>query len=156
MTPLRMPKVFRRPSPVILRQRGYNSAMSSYISLPTSVVFGSPLRSVKCTGLSLPLWQKIWVTPVPLGNGSLAGWPGDIESGVVPPHPAGVFGGVKLRHLVEDLGLVCQRLKPMGEAFGDVKHLAIVRRQFHSHPLREGRRIGPQVDDHVINRPPGA
>ena len=51
---------------------------------------------------------------------SLGGRPVDAEGGVVPADPARGLGHVVVRHLVEDLGVVLERLVALREPFGNV------------------------------------
>lgn len=61
-----------------------------------------------------------------------------------------------LGHLIEDLGVVPQRLEPVRKPFRDEEHGAVLRGEFDGKILLERRGRRPQVDDDVINRSPGA
>src|SRR5688572_6071342 len=78
--------------------------------------------------------------------------PLDPEGRVVPAHPAVVAGRVDGRDLIEDFGVVFERLEAVGELARQVEHPAVVGRQFRADPLLEGRRVGAQVYAHVEDR----
>src|SRR6202021_3912468 len=71
---------------------------------------------------------------------------------IVPAYASSVFRRIALRHLVENLGVVLQRLEPMREIFRDVQHSSIFRGELHREILLERRRGWPQIDNDVINR----
>jgi hypothetical protein len=66
-----------------------------------------------------------------------------------------MFRSVELRHLIEDFGVVFQRLKAMGEVLRYVQHLSVSCRQYERKMLFECRRSSTKVDNDVVNRAPG-
>src|SRR3972149_4633656 len=81
--------------------------------------------------------------------------PSDSKCWIIPPYASRARWNMKLRHLVEHFCAVLQGQESMGESLWDMDHSAIVRGQFHCHPLLEGGRIMAQVNDHVIDLPHG-
>ena len=66
-----------------------------------------------------------------------------------------MFPGKKLAHLVENFGVLLQRLEAVGKPFGDEEHGAVLRGKLDGKVLLERRRGRPQVNDDVINRSRG-
>ena len=58
-----------------------------------------------------------------------AAWPIDLEGRVIPPHAARRLRHVVVRHLVEDLGVVLERLVALSEPFGHVGEALAARAQ---------------------------
>jgi hypothetical protein len=63
--------------------------------------------------------------------------------------PRGVLRRIELRDLIEDLGVVLERLEAMGEPGRDVHSFSVVRGEDNGEVLAERRRLGPEVDDDV-------
>ena len=63
---------------------------------------------------------------------------------------------VELRYLVEDLGIVFHRLKPMGETFRNVQHHSVFGRQDQREMLLESRGFAAKIDNGVVDRSPRA
>ena len=70
--------------------------------------------------------RKIPVRLVSFEDYPLLFGPLNPEGRIIPADATPVFWSVELRHLIEDLCVVFQRLKPMGEALRDVQHPSIL------------------------------
>src|SRR5262245_36111145 len=62
---------------------------------------------------------------------------------------------MELRDLVEDLGVVLERLEAMGEPGRYVDHPAVDRAEHHRRVAGERGRARAEVDDHVVDGAPG-
>src|SRR6266851_2550087 len=82
--------------------------------------------------------------------------PADPERRIIPADAARKIRRVELRHLIEDLGLILERLESMREALGNVKHVALLRREHDAEMLLKHWRAAPEVEDHVVDRTPRA
>src|ERR1700719_859138 len=82
--------------------------------------------------------------------------PRDIEGGIVPAHPSSAFRGIDIRHLVENLRRIFERLEPVGEILRNVKHAVISGGQFDAKPLFEGWRSDPKINKDIVDRTHGA
>src|SRR5262245_23124492 len=60
---------------------------------------------------------------------------------------------VERRDLVEDLGVVDQRLEAVRHALGDEEHTAVVRGELDGDPAMTRGRVGAQVERHVVDSP---
>ena len=78
------------------------------------------------------------------------------EGRVVPSYSARIFRSVEDGNLIEHLSAVLQSLKAVSKTFWYVKYPSIFRVELQSYPLSKSRRIGPQVDNDVVNSAPGA
>ena len=77
--------------------------------------------------------------------------PGNREGRIVERHARFRLGDVGPRVAVDDLAVVGERLKAVGEALGDQECAAVFRREPFGMPLEKRRRIGPQVHGHVVD-----
>src|SRR5690349_21072212 len=100
----------------------------------------------------LPLGAEVRVASVSLDDDPFAKRPLNSEGRIVPADSTGILGRIILGHLVEDLGVVLQGLKPMREVFRDVQHLPVLRGELNAEMLPKCRRGGAQVDDDIIDR----
>src|SRR6266567_1421663 len=64
--------------------------------------------------------------------------PRNCKCRIVPAQAATAFGMIEFGHLIEDLRIVQEGLKPVGEAAGNTYHAAVVRREFGRVPVPIG------------------
>lgn len=95
--------------------------------------------------------KKVRIIPISLDNRPFRWRPFDSKCGIVPADAPCVFRGIKLGHLVKDLGVIFEGLKSMSEPFGDVDHLAVLRGELDGDVLLERWGRSPQIDEDVIN-----
>src|SRR6266511_4045271 len=159
----RVARVLRKPSPVMLRQTGYSSAMSSCMAVPASAGSVAAITSLMVTYQFPPVAASrgpadpldalpVGPAPVALRHHPHLGGPVDPERRVVVAQAPGRVRLVELRHLVEDLGVVLEGEEAVREALGNVQHPAVAGGQLDADVLAEGGRVRTQVDDHVVDR----
>ena len=100
---------------------------------------------------------KVRVLAIARNNDAIFNWrPRDSKRRIIPAHAPPGLRNVTRRYLVENFRVVLQRLKPVREFFGDVKHQMIAVRELDCDPLPERRGTRADVYGHVIDRPAGA
>src|SRR5260370_15195016 len=112
--------VSRKPSPVMLRQIGYSSSIKRNIAWPSAS--GSKPSCGFCAFKSFRPYSRneIGIILVAFDDDPLALRPVNPEGRIVPAHASRVFRRIPLPHLVENLGVVLQRLEPVSEIFRDI------------------------------------
>src|SRR5437867_3730839 len=105
----------------MLRQIGYNSRTRSYIDPPTSLGLTFVLRSNTSISIHGCRWvhEEIRIVSITLRNDSHFKWQPYSERWVIPSKPSRALWRVKLRHLIEDFGVVLQSYKAVSESFRD-------------------------------------
>src|SRR5580700_11955231 len=108
--------VWRKPLPVMLRQRRKSSAINSWHWRPMASESGasesgSLFELGNALKLKISLAAKIRVALIALVNDALGRRPGDSERGIVPAHASCMIGSIGIRHLVVHLCIVRERLK---------------------------------------------
>jgi len=68
----------------------------------------------------MSLKVKVGIAAVAVRDDLHVGWPLDSEDRIIPSDSPYVIGGIELRHLVENLGIVHKCQKPMGKTLRDV------------------------------------
>src|SRR5437867_1369755 len=111
-------------------------------------------RRARSRAPASPVMER--VRAVPLRHRPRRKGPADLEGRVVPPHASGGTWMVELRHLIENLAAVLERLVPVGQPLRNIDHAEIVARELEGQPVAEGGRSGPDVQGHVVDRPAGA
>src|SRR5437870_5858611 len=96
--------VWRVPSPVILRQRGYNTVISSYICCPN--VLGRAVSTITSLIICIPLPCKIWIVHVSGRNYPHLVDPMNAQGWIIPPHSGLTLRMIELGHLQEYFGVV--------------------------------------------------
>src|SRR5712692_10097060 len=148
--------VSRSPSPVMLRQMGYSSAISRCICWPTPAGSRRLCSSRMFTFVDRFSSGEIGIPLIALEDDALCRRPLDAERRVVPPDASGPLRGIGPRHQVEDFSVVLERLETVRETLRRVEHLAVFGRKRHGDVPFEVRRIRPQVNDDVVDRSPDA
>ena len=59
--------------------------------------------------------------------------------------------GVESRDQIGDLGIGCERLEAVCETDGNIELAAVLGRQIVAFPAQIGGRIGPQIDQHIMD-----
>src|SRR4051794_6915805 len=105
--------VRRTPSPVMLRQIGYISAISAIASPAASraaaascsrssiIAAGRSVDGVRAEARRMPLAVEIGIGPVALGDHRDRNRPAHAEGGIVVAHAVAELGPVRLAHHVE-------------------------------------------------------
>ncbi len=148
-------RVSRNPSPVMLRQIGYSSAINRYISAPrfSGTGFGKNPASIWLRGIYR---TEVGIASIALVQDLFPRWPGDSEGRIVPPDAARVVGPEELGDQVKDLGAVFERLESVCAALRHVGHTAVFGRERRRRMFPEGRGGGPKIENDVVDRPPRA
>lgn len=94
---------------------------------------------------------EIRISSVSLDDDPFANWPLNSEGWIVPADSTGILGRIILGHLIEDLGVVLESLKPVRKIFRDVQHLPVLSGKLNAEMLPKCRRGGTQVDDDIID-----
>src|SRR6267143_4569705 len=119
--------VSRKPSPVMLRQIGYSSAIKRIIAWPSAGA-SKPFCSCCAFKSFRPLSRSIvGIILVALNDDSLALGPLNPKRWIVPPHAPRVFRRISLCHLVEHFRIVLERLEPVSEIIRDIQHPVVFR-----------------------------
>src|SRR6266849_526028 len=127
-----MARVRRIPSPVMLRQIGYNS-FSSLITLFKFRIISISFRDHFY--LFRPSNPKCWI---------------------IKPHSPGRFRALEFRHLIENFSPLFQGQKAVRASLGHVNHVPFFSRQDHPDTIFKFRRLRTQVEDYVVYCSPGA
>ena len=81
--------------------------------------------------------------------GAAAVRPLHTDGGIVERNAALGGGVVHVGAFIGELCRVGEHQEPVGEPFGDVEHLLVLRREGHPHPFAEGGAAGAAVHRHV-------
>ena len=131
-------------------------AMATRIGLPC---FARSFRSVSTYIImvyGLPLSATSGQLGILVGDHRDRQRPRDAEFRVI--ESVSILAGRRMRsaHLIDDLGVVDERLEAVCNIWRKVQRAVILGCEFHHHMLAVGCRIGPNVDRDVHDRAPGA
>ena len=133
-----------KPAPIMPTRTGLPAAARA-ASARSTMIMPAPLRS-----------RREGASPVLVGDQRHRLRPRDGERRVVVAQAALAAGRVELAHLIADLGAVSERLVAVREHGRHVQRAAVILVELDGEVLQVGRRVGSQVDDHVVDRASGA